>query len=93
MPKSDLQAARSTSASACRSKPDHTIVFAASQRIEDRTGRSIREFVRTARPYHTIEIRAGPHQCCLHGRGGRWGEGPQAVVTWGPAPVRAALRS
>jgi hypothetical protein len=38
-------------------------VFAAlavSRWIEDRTGWSIRKFVRTARRYHTIEIQAGP---------------------------------
>ena len=41
-----------------------TIVFAAlavSRWIEDRTGWSIRKFVRTARRYRTIEIQAGPH--------------------------------
>jgi hypothetical protein len=40
-----------------------TIVFAAlavSRWIEDRTGWSIRKFVRTARRYRTIEIQAGP---------------------------------
>jgi hypothetical protein len=39
-------------------------VFAAlavSRWIEDRTGWSIRKFVRTARRYRTIEIQAGPH--------------------------------
>jgi Transposase DDE domain len=41
-----------------------TIVFAAlavSRWIEDRTGWSIRKFVRTARRYRTIEIQAGDH--------------------------------
>ena len=41
-----------------------TIVFAApavSRWIEDRTGWSIRRFVRTARRYRTIEIQAGNH--------------------------------
>lgn len=41
-----------------------TIVFAAlavSRWIEDRTGWSIRKFVRTARRYRTIEIQAGVH--------------------------------
>ena len=41
-----------------------TIVFAAmatSRWIEDRTGWSIRKFVRTARRYRTIQIQAGTH--------------------------------
>lgn len=41
-----------------------TIVFAAlavSRWIEDRTGWSVRRFVRTARRYRTIEIQAGSH--------------------------------
>ena len=41
-----------------------TIVFAAmaaSRWIEDRTGWSIRKFVRTARRYRTIEIQASSH--------------------------------
>ena len=41
-----------------------TIVFAAlavSRWIEDRTGWSIKKFVRTARRYRTIEIQAGDH--------------------------------
>jgi hypothetical protein len=41
-----------------------TIVFAAlavSRWIEDRTGWSIKKFVRTARRYRTIEIQVGPH--------------------------------
>ena len=41
-----------------------TIVFAAlavSRWIEDRTGWSIRKFVRTARRYRTVEIHAGAH--------------------------------
>jgi hypothetical protein len=41
-----------------------TIVFAAlavSRWIEDRTGWSIKKFVRTARRYRTIEIQAGAH--------------------------------
>jgi hypothetical protein len=41
-----------------------SIVFAAlavSRRIEDRTGWSIRKFVRTARRYRTIQIQAGAH--------------------------------
>jgi transposase len=29
--------------------------------IEDRTGWSIKRFVRTARPYRTVQIRAGQH--------------------------------
>jgi transposase len=40
-----------------------TIVFAAlavSRWVEDRTGWSIRKFVRTARRYRTIQIQAGP---------------------------------
>lgn len=39
-----------------------TIVFAAlavSRLVEDRTGWSIRRFVRTARRYRTVQIRAG----------------------------------
>jgi transposase len=41
-----------------------TIVFAAlavSRYIEDRTGWSIKKFVRTARRYRTVQIRAGQH--------------------------------
>jgi hypothetical protein len=41
-----------------------TIVFAAlpvTRFIEDRTGWSIRNFVRTARHYRTVQIRAGQH--------------------------------
>lgn len=41
-----------------------TIVFAAlavTRLIEDRTGWSIKKFVRTARRYRTVEIRAGQH--------------------------------
>ena len=41
-----------------------TIVFAAlavSRWIEDRTGWSIKRFVRTARRYRTVQIRAGSH--------------------------------
>jgi hypothetical protein len=41
-----------------------SIVFAAlavSRHIEDRTGWSIRKFVRTARRYRTVQIRAGQH--------------------------------
>ena len=41
-----------------------TVVFAAlavSRWIEAQTGWSIRKFVRTARRYHTIEIKAGAH--------------------------------
>jgi hypothetical protein len=41
-----------------------TIVFAAlavARSIEDRTGWSIRKFVRTARRYRTVEIQAGAH--------------------------------
>jgi hypothetical protein len=40
------------------------IVFAAlavGRLIEDRTGWSIRRFVRTARRYRTVQIRAGQH--------------------------------
>jgi hypothetical protein len=40
------------------------IVFAAlavGRLIEDRTGWSIRRFVRTARHYRTVQIRAGQH--------------------------------
>jgi hypothetical protein len=41
-----------------------TIVFAAlgvSRWIEDRTGWSVKRFVRTARRYRTIEIQTGAH--------------------------------
>ena len=41
-----------------------TVVFAAlaiTRLIEDRTGWSIKKFIRTARRYRTIEIRAGQH--------------------------------
>jgi hypothetical protein len=41
-----------------------TVVFAAlavSRFIEDRTGWSIRKFVRTTRRYRTIQIQAGAH--------------------------------
>ena len=41
-----------------------TIVFAAlavSRFVEDRTGGSIRKFVRTARRYRTVNIRVGQH--------------------------------
>jgi hypothetical protein len=41
-----------------------TIVFAAlaiGRLVEDRTGWSIRRFVRTARRYRTVQIRAGAH--------------------------------
>jgi transposase len=41
-----------------------TIVFAAlaiTRMIEDRTGWSIKKFVRTARRYRTVQIRAGRH--------------------------------
>jgi hypothetical protein len=41
-----------------------TIVFAAlavTRLIEDRTGRSIKKFVRAARRYRTVQIRAGHH--------------------------------
>jgi hypothetical protein len=41
-----------------------TIVFAAlavTRLIEDRTGWSIKKFVRTARRYRTVQIRAGQH--------------------------------
>lgn len=41
-----------------------TIVFAAlavTRLIEDRTGWSIKKFVRTARRYRTVDIRAGRH--------------------------------
>ena len=41
-----------------------SIVFAAlaiGRFIEDRTGWSIRKFVRTTRRYHTVQIRAGQH--------------------------------
>jgi hypothetical protein len=41
-----------------------TIVFTAlavSRWIENQTGWSIRKFVKTARSYHTIQIRAGQH--------------------------------
>jgi hypothetical protein len=41
-----------------------SVVFAAlavARVIEDRTGWSIRKFVRTARRYRTVQIRAGQH--------------------------------
>jgi transposase len=41
-----------------------TVVFAAlavGRLVEDRTGWSIRKFVRTARRYRTVQIRAGQH--------------------------------
>jgi len=41
-----------------------TVVFAAlavTRFIENRTGWSIRKFVRTARRYRTVQIRAGQH--------------------------------
>jgi len=47
-----------------RIHPHLTIVFAAlavSRLIEDRTGWSIKNFVRTARRYRTIGIRTGQH--------------------------------
>jgi hypothetical protein len=35
--------------------------LAVSRWIENQTGWSIRKFVKTARPYRTIQIQAGPH--------------------------------
>ncbi len=46
-----------------------TIVFAAlavSRLIEDRTGWSIRKFVRTTRRYRTVQIRAGAQLLTAH---------------------------
>ena len=64
MSKSDLQARPIYHRKRDSIEAHLTIVFAAlavSRWIEDRTGWSIRKFVRTARRYRTIEIQAGPH--------------------------------
>jgi hypothetical protein len=64
MSKSDLQARPIYHRKRDSIEAHLTIVFAAlavSRWIEDRTGWSIRRFVRTARRYRTIEIQAGPH--------------------------------
>jgi hypothetical protein len=64
MARSDLQARPVYHRKRDSIEAHHTIVFAAlavSRWIEDRTGWSIRRFVRTARRYRTIEIQAGPH--------------------------------
>jgi transposase len=64
MSKSDLQARPIYHRKRDSIEAHLTIVFAAlavSRQIEDRTGWSIRKFVRTARRYRTIEIQAGPH--------------------------------
>ena len=56
--------ARSTTTSAHPSTPTLAIVFAAlavTRFIEDRTGWNIKKFVRTARRYRTVHIRAGQH--------------------------------
>ena len=64
MSKSDLQARPVYHRKRDSIEAHLTIVFAAlavSRWIEDRTGWSIKKFVRTARRYRTIEIQAGPH--------------------------------
>jgi hypothetical protein len=64
MSKSDLQARPIYHRKRDSIEAHLAIVFAAlavSRWIEDRTGWSIRKFVRTARRYRTIEIQAGPH--------------------------------
>ncbi len=52
----------------------HQTVFAAlavTRFIEDRTGWSIKKFVRTARRFRTIQIRAGHHPHCRRPTPGR----------------------
>jgi Transposase DDE domain len=64
MAKSDLQARPVYHRTRDSIEAHLTIVFAAlavSRRIEAATGWSIRKFVKTARRYRTIEIRAGDH--------------------------------
>jgi len=64
MSKSDLQARPIYHRKRDSIEAHLTTVFAAlavSRWIEDRTGWSIRKFVRTARRYRTIEIQAGDH--------------------------------
>jgi hypothetical protein len=64
MSKSDLQARPIYHRKRDSIEAHLTIVFAAlavSRWIEERTGWSIRKFVRTARRYRTIHIQAGPH--------------------------------
>jgi hypothetical protein len=64
MSKSDLQARPVYHHQRDSIEAHLTIVFAAlavSRWTEDRTGWSIRKFVRTARRYRTIQIRAGQH--------------------------------
>ena len=64
MAKSDLQARPIYHRKRDSIEAHLTTVFAAlavSRWIEDRTGWSIRKFVRTARRYRTIEIQAGEH--------------------------------
>ena len=64
MSKSDLQARPVYHRKRDSIEAHLTIVFAAlavSRFIENRTGWSIRKFVRTARRYRTVEIQAGQH--------------------------------
>jgi Transposase DDE domain len=64
MAKSDLQARPVYHRTRDSIEAHLTIVFAAlavSRWIENRTGWSIRKFVKTARRYRTIQIQAGPH--------------------------------
>jgi Transposase DDE domain len=64
MAKSDLQARPIYHRTRDSIEAHLTIVFAAlavSRWIENRTGWSIRKFVKTARRYRTIQIQAGPH--------------------------------
>jgi hypothetical protein len=64
MSKHDLQARPICHHQRDSSEAHLTIVFAAlavSRWTEDRTGWSIRKFVKTARRYRTIEIQAGDH--------------------------------
>jgi hypothetical protein len=64
MAKSDLQARPVYHRKRDSIEAHLTIVFAAlavSRWIERQTGWSIRKFVKTARRYRTIQIRAGPH--------------------------------
>ncbi len=70
-----------------------TIVFAAlavSRWIEDRTGWSIRKFVRTARRYRTIEIQAGQHNHRRPPAARRPPPGPRPDAPT-PGPVRRRL--
>ena len=64
MPKSDLRARPIYNRKRDSIEAHLTIVFAAlavTRFIENRTGWSIRKFVRAARRYQTIQIRAGLH--------------------------------